>query len=574
MKYLKYLPLLIFLYACGGSVEIIPKKPNPIKYYNDFTGSNFLTAEQAATIENKLGAFKKETSNEIVVVIVNDFGGMEPAEFGAKLGAEWGVGQKETDNGVVLLVKTSEKRKVFISTGRGTETMLTDANAKDIVDNQIIPSFKSKDFYQGIDNGINRIISSLGGNALVPEVVPDATSNYSASENVTVNSPPIEITQDNQPTIYNESYSFSITFYLFLLFFISGVITYMVGWLFHGIDPRKGNIKIKKLPPTDLSPALLNSIINQEFKGENILKHALYSLAQKNIIKIKYNELQQNEFILSVSIDEKINILTKEYNPNNLSDTTLSQEEKTILKNLFNEKTTYSFPNESNEKYSLFIEKLKTDFELEHKNKYFIDNIAYWSIGLLMHVISIIFFLVNFSFLLTILYSLGVFVLFYCMAKLIHKYTKEGRKLMDDIQGFNLFLKQKDYDRIDYKKTLDLVNFDHFFVLSYSTGQIDNWCNHYTYIREKSEENFKLNCFLTDDDLTKDKILQIINSIEVEIKSGIGKNNKSTSTPVFLGGSSNSSVSRDSSDSWSSSDSGGSDFGGGDFGGGGAGGDW
>ena len=192
MKYLFFLSV-VFLVACQGknTTNTVPKKPSPKRFYNDFTGSKFLSVEQASSIESKLVKFNKETSNEIVVVIVNDFGGMEPAEFGTKLGAEWGVGNKDLDNGVVLLIKPTEKRKVFIATGRGTETILTDIQAKEIVDNQIIPSLKTNDFFSGIDKGLSSIMALLkGGNNSPEPSVGNASSNYSSTENS--NNPEIE----------------------------------------------------------------------------------------------------------------------------------------------------------------------------------------------------------------------------------------------------------------------------------------------------------------------------------------------------------------------------------------------
>ena len=71
MKYL-FFSLLFFIVACQGenTAVVIPKKPSPKRFYNDFTGSKFLSVEQASSIESKLVKFNKETSNEIVADLI------------------------------------------------------------------------------------------------------------------------------------------------------------------------------------------------------------------------------------------------------------------------------------------------------------------------------------------------------------------------------------------------------------------------------------------------------------------------------------------------------------------------
>lgn len=573
MKYLFFLSV-VFLVACQGknTTNTVPKKPSPKKFYNDFTGSKFLSEAQASTIESKLLQFNKETSNEIVVVIVNDFGGIEPAEFGTKLGAEWGIGNKDLDNGVVLLIKPTEKRKVFIATGRGTETILTDIQAKEIIDNQIIPSLKINDFYSGIDKGLSSIMALLkGGNNSPEPSVGNASSNNSSTENS--NNPEIDYDLSNEGK--PNSTESNLYIYLFVFSFSAGLLIYLFGWIFYGIDPKKGKIEISSLPPTDISPVTLNAIINQEFNAINIFKLSLLSLAAKKIIQIKYNQLEQNEFLLAISFEELEKLVASESNENSSSSEVLSNEEKTVLKTLFSENnSSYRLPNEPNEKFGLFVNQLKSEFETEHKNKFFRDNIAFWTIGLITHLLSVVFFFIQFSIGLSIVYLIAVFILFAIMAKLIHKYTLLGRQYMDKIEGFKLFLNQTNYESINYTEIIHSTSFDHFFTLCYCSGKIDRWFDHYSYLREKYPSEYSLTCFVSNDlEFSKENVSVILNSVEREIKISLNKSKNSSTTPLIFAGS-NSNSSDNSSSSWSSSDSGSSDFGGGDFGGGGAGGDW
>jgi uncharacterized membrane protein YgcG len=471
-----------------------------------------------------------------------------------------------------LLIKPTEKRKVFIATGRGTETILTDIQAKEIVDNQIIPSLKTNDFFSGIDKGLSSIMALLkGGNNSPEPSVGNASSNYSSTENS--NNPEIDYDLSNEGK--PNSTESNLYIYLFVFSFSAGLLIYLFGWLFYGIDPKKGKIEISSLPPTDISPVTLNAIINQEFNATNIFKLSLLSLAAKKIIQIKYNQLEQNEFLLAISFEELEKLVASESNENSSSSEVLSNEEKTVLKTLFSENnSSYSLPTEPNEKFRLFVNQLKSEFETEHKNKFFRDNIAFWTIGLITHLLSVVFFFIQFSIGLSIVYLIAVFILFAIMAKLIHKYTLLGRKYMDKIDGFKLFMNQTNYESINYSDIIHSTSFDYFFALCYCSGKIDSWFDHYSYLREKYPSEYSLSCFVSNDlEFSKENILVMLNSVEREIKISSNKSKNSSTTPLIFAGS-NSNSSDNSSSSWSSSDSGSSDFGGGDFGGGGAGGDW
>ncbi len=130
------------------------------KLVNDYT--NTLTAGQIAQLENKLVAFDDSTSNQIAVVIMKSVGDYDINEYALELGRKWGVGGKEKNNGVILLVALGD-RKLSIQTGYGLEGALPDIYTKRIIENDIKPFFKSGDYYSGIESGTNAIISLVKG---------------------------------------------------------------------------------------------------------------------------------------------------------------------------------------------------------------------------------------------------------------------------------------------------------------------------------------------------------------------------------------------------------------------------
>jgi uncharacterized protein len=150
--------LLVGLIPWVVNAQDIPPKPN--HFVNDYV--HILSPDQNADLEYRLKTFNDSTSNQVVVVIVDTTNGYDPANYAFELGREWGVGTKEFNNGVVLLVAKND-HKVFIATGYGLEGALPDATCKEIVDNDIVPYFKEQDFYRGISNGVNDIIAATKG---------------------------------------------------------------------------------------------------------------------------------------------------------------------------------------------------------------------------------------------------------------------------------------------------------------------------------------------------------------------------------------------------------------------------
>lgn len=157
------LQLVVFAQRPG-----IPERPNPPKLVNNLSKEfpDFISKSEAAALEQKLQAFSNETSNQVVVVIVDDLEGYEPWDFATELGQQWQVGQEKEDNGVVILIKPTGgqgERKTHIAVGRGLEGAIPDMTSNDIVNNELIPNFKDGNFYKGIDDACNVIMSLAKG---------------------------------------------------------------------------------------------------------------------------------------------------------------------------------------------------------------------------------------------------------------------------------------------------------------------------------------------------------------------------------------------------------------------------
>lgn len=143
----------------------IPERPNSPQLVNDF--ANILSDAEQTQLENELVQFAQTTSTQIVVVTVSDLDGNDPGNYAFQIGEKWGVGQKDKDNGIVVLVKPKQgnsKGQVFIATGYGLEGILPDAVVNStVVDFEMIPRFKENDYFGGISNGVKVIMEITRG---------------------------------------------------------------------------------------------------------------------------------------------------------------------------------------------------------------------------------------------------------------------------------------------------------------------------------------------------------------------------------------------------------------------------
>ena len=160
---LKKITIILALFISLSSfAQDIPERPNPPQLVNDM--ADVLSNGQEQQLEMELEQFARETSNQIAIVTVPDLGGYPASEFAFRLGEEWGVGQKDKGNGVVVLFKpktSDSKGQVFVAVGYGLEGAIPDAVAnRDIVDYEMIPHFKQGDVYGGLHAG-TQVIKSL-----------------------------------------------------------------------------------------------------------------------------------------------------------------------------------------------------------------------------------------------------------------------------------------------------------------------------------------------------------------------------------------------------------------------------
>ncbi len=119
-------------------------------------GANLLDPAQETALTNRLAALEKQSGRQLVVATIPDLQGYDIADYGYRLGRAWGIGDKEKNDGALLIVAPND-RKLRIEVGYGMEGILTDALSSRIIRTAITPRFKAGDYPGGIAAGVNEI---------------------------------------------------------------------------------------------------------------------------------------------------------------------------------------------------------------------------------------------------------------------------------------------------------------------------------------------------------------------------------------------------------------------------------
>jgi uncharacterized protein len=152
MKLVRLLLTLLLLMPLAAQAQNFPKRDKePV-----VDAAGVLNPAQKAEITALAEQINKDTTRQFVVATIPDLEGYDIADYGYQLGRHWGIGQKDANNGIILIVAPKD-RKVRIEVGYGLEPIMTDALASGIINNLILPKFKAGDLPGGIVAGAQAI---------------------------------------------------------------------------------------------------------------------------------------------------------------------------------------------------------------------------------------------------------------------------------------------------------------------------------------------------------------------------------------------------------------------------------
>jgi uncharacterized protein len=138
--------------------------------------ADLLSSEQAEQLNDMLLDFETETSNQFAVLIIPSLEGEVLESYSIRVAEAWALGQADKDNGLLLLVALAERR-LRIEVGYGLEGVLTDAFCGRVIDNTIVPYFKTERYFEGISAGLLDLIRQTGD-----EYSPDPALEPAASK--------------------------------------------------------------------------------------------------------------------------------------------------------------------------------------------------------------------------------------------------------------------------------------------------------------------------------------------------------------------------------------------------------
>ncbi len=158
MRRLATLILGLLLLSASGLKAL--EVPPATGYVNDRAG--ILSSSTKQQLEQGLREFEQSDSTQLVVLTVPSLEGEVLEEYSLKVAEKWGIGQRDKDNGALLLIARDE-RKIRIEVGYGLEGQLTDLLTGRIIDQEITPRFRSGDYDGGVVAGISAMAQAVRG---------------------------------------------------------------------------------------------------------------------------------------------------------------------------------------------------------------------------------------------------------------------------------------------------------------------------------------------------------------------------------------------------------------------------
>jgi uncharacterized protein len=185
--------------------------------------AEIFSPETRERLTESLKAHEGRTTNQIAILTVPTLNGENIEEFAVAVFEAWKLGQKDKDNGILIVV-VPDDRRMRIEVGYGLEGTMTDSMAGRIIQNIMTPRFKNGDYDGGIADGVNAVIEVLEGGT-VQEIASERGDNTEKSGFSDIESPDMNITE----RILIGAFIFGIIG----LFTIIGILTPGVGWFLY-----------------------------------------------------------------------------------------------------------------------------------------------------------------------------------------------------------------------------------------------------------------------------------------------------------------------------------------------------
>ena len=163
------------------NVYTVPSVPNDhlknaADYVTNPDGIISQTAEDE--INTAIASIESASTAEFAVVLLSSIGDDDIDDFGTRLFTQWGIGKKN-DNGLLFLL-VYDKRQMIFRTGYGLEGVLPDVILSRVIRNDISPLLRNGDFDGGIIAGMTKVCDYLKNPEAVQEIMQKDKDNAAA----------------------------------------------------------------------------------------------------------------------------------------------------------------------------------------------------------------------------------------------------------------------------------------------------------------------------------------------------------------------------------------------------------
>ncbi|MBL1176059.1 TPM domain-containing protein [Pantanalinema sp. GBBB05] len=180
--------LAMFLWGClllgfaQPAIAIpIQQVPNPRQVYGGWVTdmAHLLNPETQRTLNQIIAKLERENGTEIAIVTVADTTpAATPKQFATELFKYWGIGKRNQNNGVLVLI-SQDDRRVEIETGYGIEPILSNAQVGQIIQQNILPHFRHQDFPAGVLSGTQALVTALKQPVAAPAITLTTPTSHS-----------------------------------------------------------------------------------------------------------------------------------------------------------------------------------------------------------------------------------------------------------------------------------------------------------------------------------------------------------------------------------------------------------
>ena len=163
--------------AAQADATGLPPRPAPFRFVND--QAQLMAPADAKKLENGLRRYADNTGTQVVVVTVPSLGGRTVADYGRALGTAWGVGQRDKNNGIVVLLSAKE-HQVTIQPGSGMASTITPAVTSRVI-SEMTPGFKQGNYFAGFKAGLNTLMLTANPSSNPRKNQPAASAGTDAA---------------------------------------------------------------------------------------------------------------------------------------------------------------------------------------------------------------------------------------------------------------------------------------------------------------------------------------------------------------------------------------------------------